>query len=112
MVLAISIVPGGVGFTGMPRASWLTGTMARTFGCNPPSTILSNSAEVKTPPYGTVLTILWIQCALDGGRDITITISYPVVTFNEHFQSLFCIRLVSNLYKLDTHGIGMVFTFF
>ena len=50
MVLAISIVAGGVGFVGMPRAGKLTGTIARKFGSNPPSTILCNSAEVKTPP--------------------------------------------------------------
>ena len=112
MVLAISIVAGGVGFMGMPRAGKLTGTTVRKFGSNPPSTILCNSAEVKTPPYGTVSTIPWIQCTLYGGRGTTITISHPVVTMNELFQGLFRFQLVSNLYEMNTQCIGMVFRFF
>ena len=37
-----------------------------------------------------------------------IAISYPVITFNERRQGLFRIWLISDLYELNTHRVGMI----
>ena len=44
-------------------------------------------------------------------RDTAIIMSYPIGTLNKPFQGLFCIWLVSDLYKLNTHRIGVIFRF-
>ena len=49
-----------------------------------------------------------LGCASESRGNTTKIISYPVITFNECRQGLFRIWLISDLYELNPHRVGMV----